>query len=146
LGLSHPAYEVFRERLPRQRDPYAFFLRLPDLEGFIRHIIPALEKRLAESELVVAHSGTLSLNFYRSGLKLTFETGCITGVETFTPSDSEEGDAAFPDLTFIQMLFGYRTFAELQLSYADCWDKNEDAHVLLNALFPKQPSFVLPLA
>ena len=146
LGLSHPAYEVFREKLPRQRDPYAFFLRIPDLVSFVRHIRSALETRLAESELVVGHSGTLSLNFYRSGLKLTFETGLITGVETFTPTDSEEGDAAFPDLTFIQMLFGYRSFDELQLSFADCWDKNEEARLLLNVLFPKQPSFVLPLA
>jgi len=146
LGTNHPAYEVFREKLPRLRDPYAFFLRLPDLAGFIRHIRPALEKRLAKSELVVGYSGTLNLNFYRSGLKLTFESGLMTGVEAFDPASSQEGDAAFPDLTFIQMLFGYRSFDELQLSFADCWNKNEDARVLLNELFPKQPSFVLPLA
>ena len=146
LGLSHPAYEVFREKLPRLRDPYAYFLRLPDLAGFIQHIRPALEKRMAESELVVGYSGKLSLNFYRSGLKLTFETGRMTGVEAFTPAFSQDGDAAFPDLTFTQMLFGYRSFDELQLSFADCWDKNEEARLLLNALFPKQPSFVLPLA
>jgi hypothetical protein len=146
LGLNHPAYEVFREKLPRLRDPYAFFLRLPDLPGFIRHIRPALENRLAESDLVVGYSGTLNLNFYRSGLKLSFESGRMTAVEAYTPDSSQEGDAAFPDLTFIQMLFGYRSFEELQLSFADCWDKNEESRVLLNALFPKQPSFVLPLA
>lgn len=146
LGTSHPVYEVFGERLPRKRDPYAFFLRLPDLQGFISHIRPALEKRLSESELVVGHSGTLSLNFYRSGLKLTFESGRMTGVEAFMPESSQDGDAGFPDLTFTQMLFGYRSFDELQLSFADCWDKNEEAHVVLNVLFPKQPSCVLPLA
>lgn len=146
LGTNHPVYEVFREKLPRQRDPYAFFLRLPDLVGFFRLIQPALEKRLAESELVVGHSGTLSLNFYRSGLKLIFESGRITGVEAFNPASSQDGDAAFPDLTFTQLLFGYRSFDELQLSFADCWDKSEEARLLLNVLFPKQPSFVLPLA
>jgi hypothetical protein len=146
LGLSHPAYEVFGEKLPRLRDTYAFYLRLPDLTGFIRHIRPALEKRLAGSELVVGHSGTLSLNFYRSGLKLTFESGRLTGVEDFAPASSQDGDAAFPDLTFLQLLFGYHSFDELQLSFADCWDKAEEARVLLNVLFPKQPSLVLPLA
>ncbi|OGN74352.1 MAG: hypothetical protein A2X25_05530 [Chloroflexi bacterium GWB2_49_20] len=146
LGLSHPAYEVFREKLPRLRDTYAFYLRLPDLAGFIRHIRPALEKRLAESELVVGHSGTLSLNFYRSGLKLTFESGRLTSVETFAPVSSQDGDAAFPDLTFLQLLFGYRTFDELQLSFADCWDKADEVRILLNVLFPKQSSLVLPLA
>jgi len=146
LGLSHPAYEAFRGKLPRQRDPYAFFLRIPDLVGFVRHIRPALEMRLAQSELVVGYSGTLSLNFYRSGLKLTIESGRMTGVESFTPDSSQDGDAGFPDLTFTQLLFGYRSFAELQLSFADCWEKNDEAHLLLDVLFTKQPSFVLPLA
>jgi hypothetical protein len=146
LGLSHPSYEVFREKLPRQRDPYAFYLRLPDLAGFIHHIRPALEKRLEDSELVVGHSGSLSLNFYRSGLKLTFESGRMTGVEAFNPASSQDGDAGFPGLTFTQMLFGYRSFEDLQLSFPDCWDKNEEARILLNELFPKQPSFVLPVA
>ena len=114
--------------------------------GFVRHIRPALEMRLAESELVVGYTGTLSLNFYRSGLKLTMESGRMTGVENFTPDSSQDGDAGFPDLTFTQLLFGYRSFAELQLSFADCWEKNEEAHLLLDVLFPKQPSFVLPLA
>ena len=146
LGSSHPVYEVFGERLPRKRDPYAYFLRLPDLQGFLRHIRPALEKRISESELVVGYSGTLKINFYRSGLKLTFESGRMTSVEAYKPESNKDADAGFPDLTFTQMLFGYRSFDELQLSFADCWDKNEDAHVLLNVLFPKQPSYVLPLA
>jgi hypothetical protein len=66
-------------------------------------------------------------------------------VEPFIPSSSDEGDAAFPDLTFLQLLFGYRTFAELQDSFADCFEKNPEVHILLDVLFPKKPSFVVPL-
>ena len=146
LGLSHPSYEVFRERLPRLRDTYAFYLRVPDLAGFLRLIAPVLEKRLSASELVVGQTGKLHLNFYRSGLELNFESGRLAGVESYVFSSSQDGDAAFPELTFLQLLFGYRSFDELQISYADCWDRSEEARVLLNVLFPKQPSQVLPVA
>jgi hypothetical protein len=145
LGLSHPSYEVFSEKLPRIRDPYAFFLRVPDLAGFLRLVAPVLENRLKGSDLIVGHTGKLCLNFYRNGLELNFENGRLIGIENFIPSSSQEGDAAFPDLTFLQILFGYRSFDELQLSFADCWDRSEEARVLLNVLFPKQSSLVLPL-
>jgi hypothetical protein len=146
LGLNHPSYEVFREKLPRIRDPYAFFLRVPDLAGFLRLVTPVLENRLAASELVIGHTGKLRLNFYRSGVELNFERGRMTGIDSFIPTSSQDGDAAFPDLSFLQLLFGYRSFDELQLSFADCWDRSEEARVLVNMLFPKQPSFVLPVA
>jgi hypothetical protein len=70
----------------------------------------------------------------------------MTGIDSFIPTSSQDGDAAFPDLSFLQLLFGYRSFDELQLSFADCWDRSEEARVLVNMLFPKQPSFVLPVA
>jgi len=146
FGLSHPSYDVFREGLPRVRDPYAFYLRIPDLPAFLRLIAPALEARLATSELVVGHTGKLRLNFYRRGLELEFASGQLTCVQAYDPASSQDGDVAFPDLTFLQLLFGYRSFDELQLSFADCWDKNEEARVLINVLFPKLPSKVQPVA
>jgi len=146
LGLEHPAYAVMRDRLPRIRDPYAFFIRVPDQVGFLKHIAPVLEKRLADSELTVGYGGILTLNFYRSGLKITFKQGHLESVEPFIPATSEEGDAAFPDLTFLQLLFGYRTFSELKDSFADCYRKNPETHLLLDVLFPKKSSQVLPIS
>jgi hypothetical protein len=146
LGSSHPAYQVFAEKLPRVRDPYGYYVRVPDLPGFLCHIRPALEKRLAESQLVVGHSGKLRLTFYRSGLELNFENGRLTGVQELTHAVGEEYDAGFPDLTFLHLLFGYRSFDELQLAFADCWDRSEEARVLINVLFPKQPSRVFALS
>ena len=55
---------------------------------------------------------------------------------------STGGAAAFPDLTFLQLLFGYRSFEELQYAFADC----DEAQALLTALFPKQASGVWPVA
>ena len=38
LGSQHPVYDVIPDKLPRTRDPYAWFLRVPDLPKFIQHI------------------------------------------------------------------------------------------------------------
>ena len=54
----------------------------------------------------------------------------------------EDADALFPDLTFLQLLFGYRSYDELDMAFADCFANNAEAAVLLNALFPKRPSYV----
>jgi len=139
LGKEHPVYHVFGDRLPRTRDPYAWYLRVPDLAGFLRRIAPALERRLAQSWLP-GHSGELTLSFYRDGLKLSFEGGRLVGVERWVPGHAETGDAAFPDLTFLQLLFGYRSLDELEQSFADCWASGDKARPLLEALFPRQPS------
>lgn len=144
LGSSHPVYDVFRERLPRVRDPYAWYLRVPDLPGFLRHISPVLEERLANSVLV-GYSGEFKISFYQSGLKLTFECGKLTVIEPWQPSPKEWGMAAFPGMTFLQLVFGYRAFEELRRSFADCWWKNDEARILLTVLFPKQASHLLPI-
>jgi len=145
LGAAHPAYEALGSRLPTIRDPYAWYLRVPDLHGFLDHIKPVLEKRLAES-IAVGHSGTIHLSFYRTGLRVIIEHGRITAIESWKPGPKEEGDAAFPDLTFLQLLFGYRSFSELEYTFADCWCDSEDVRVLLNILFPKKLSNIYPIA
>ena len=49
FGSEHPSYEIFRDRLPRLRDPYAWYIRVPDLPAFLRLISPALERHISES-------------------------------------------------------------------------------------------------
>ena len=145
LGTTHPAYEALGNHLPSVRDPYAWYLRVPDIRGFLDHIRPVLEKRLAES-IAAGHSCEIRLSFYRSGLRMMIEHGKITAIESWKPAPKEEGDAAFPALTFLQLLFGYRSFAELEYTFADCWCDSEDVRVLLNSLFPKKLSNVYPIA
>ena len=140
LGEAHPAYEVMGSRLPKVNPPYAWYIRVPDLPGFMRHIAPALEERLANSPLT-GHSGELKLSFYRDGLKFVFENGSIASIEAWKPApDGHSGDAAFPGLTFLQIVFGYRSLAELRYAFADCFTSNEDVRMLIATLFPRHPS------
>ena len=85
-------------------------------------------------------------SFHRSGLRLVFHHGRLQAVEAWTPTPDERGSAAFPDLTFLQLLFGYRTLDDLRYAFADCWVENYATHALLEALFPRQDSDVWPIA
>ncbi|MBV6395259.1 MAG: hypothetical protein HFACDABA_00834 [Anaerolineales bacterium] len=145
LGTEHPAYEALADSLPVVRDPYAWYLRVADLPGFLRHIAPVLEKRLAES-IACGYSGSLKISFYTSGLRMLFRNGKLKKVETWKPvNNDDEGDAAFPGRTFLQALFGYRSFDELRYAFKDCHYENINARVLLNILFPKRLSDVFPV-
>lgn len=146
LGGEHPVYQVIPDRLPRVRPPYAFFVRVPDLPGFLRLIGPVLEKRLAESPLC-GHTGEIKITFYREGVRLAFKDGKLTTAEAYQPTPvGHSGDAAFPELTFLQLLFGRRSLDDLRYIFADCWTSNDDVSVLLNILFPKCSSHVWPLS
>jgi hypothetical protein len=146
LGDDHPAYAVMLETLPRVRKPYAFYMRVPDLPDFLQLIKPVLEQRLAASPYA-GHTGELKITFYRRGLKLIWVSGRLVGVENWRPApQGHSGEAAFPELTFLQMLFGYRSFEELEYAFPDCWWENDQILGLINALFPKQFSDVWPIA
>lgn len=142
---EHPVYHVIPSKLRGFHRPYAWYVRVADLAGFLRHIVPALEQRLADS-ILVGHTGDLKLNFYRTGLCLTFVAGCLTEVASWQPSATERGHASFPDLTFLQLLFGYKSLDELQQAFPDCMTRTDDARVLLDTLFPKQGSNIWPIA
>ena len=143
LGENHPAYKIAEGRLPQKRRPYAWYLRVPDLTGFLFHIAPVLEKRLAESFLS-PHSGEAKLNFYRTGLNLKFQKNRLVEIENWQPSTSDYGKASFPGLTFIQLLFGYRDIDDLKFAFPDCL-VDDELKPILPVLFPKQPSDILPI-
>jgi hypothetical protein len=141
-GSAHPVFEVWKELLPRIRQTYAWYVRIPDLPGFIRHIAPVLEKRIIES-YIPGYSGQLRLNFYRDGLRLNFEKGRLKEAEAYKPDAADMGDIGVPDRTFLQLLFGYRTIDEIRAAYADCYWETPEAYVLISTLFPKKPSSVV---
>jgi len=144
LGLAHPVYEALGDSLPGTRQPYAWYMRVPDIPAFIRHIRPALEKRLDES-IAAGYSGELKISFYRNGLRMIFEKGQLQSVTSWKPQPEDEGSAAFPGLTFLQLLFGYRSFEELHYAFADCSWNNNESYRVLNILFPKKLSNVFPV-
>jgi hypothetical protein len=147
LGEHHPLYEVIPEpplyRLDR-RDHYSFYVRVPDLPAFLRHLAPVLEQRLASS-VAAGHTGELEVSFYGDGLRLELDRGRLSIVEDWTPTVEEAGDAAFPEQSFLQLLFGYRSLEELDHAFADCRPGGGDARVLLRALFPRRPSDLWPV-
>jgi hypothetical protein len=60
--------------------PYAWYLRVPDLPRFLRHVAPALERRLAESPQA-GYAGDLTIDLYRGGLRFVFDAGRLATVE-----------------------------------------------------------------
>ena len=141
LGAAHPVYRALAGELEKQRPPYAWFIRVPDLPAFLRHIAPVLENRLANSVLA-GFEGKLRLSFYQSHLAVTFTQGKLSGVGPYTPKDFFDCDAFFADLTFLQLLFGQHTVEEINQVRADCYAEKSETAVLLNTLFPKQHSWV----
>ncbi len=145
LGDDHPLYDALGPDLERQIRPYAWYIRVPDIPSFLRHITPVLEKRLARS-VVAGHTGKMKINLYRSRFVLDWQSGRLSEIsDNYEQTNIEDGDAHFPELTFLQLLFGYSSIDELTLAYADLYTESNDALVLLRALFPKRSSIVLPM-
>ena len=141
LGREHPVYSVLSKSVVRKGPPYAWYIRIPNLIAFLQHIQPALEKHLIGT-VAEGYSGELKLNFYRSGVHFTFQRGRVTKLTDWTPGEVEEGDAAFPDLTFLQLLCGRCRTEELTSHFVDCWTNSTATAVLLDCLFPEFASEV----
>jgi len=144
FGEDHPSYHILPRSMPLTNKPYAFYMRVPDLPDFLQTIGPVLEERLAKS-YAVGYSGEIKLKFYTDGAIMTFENGKLKAAEPWEPSQREDESAHFPDLTFLQLLFGYHSFDELNLTYPDCFCRPNEVRVLLRILFPKKISRVYDL-
>lgn len=145
FGGEHPLYAALGgEIAPLVSPPYAWYVRVPDLPTFLTLITPALERRLAGSPLA-AWSGEVRLDFYRGGLRLTFEAGRLVAVAPWQrPVWGERPHASFPPHVFLQLLFGYRSLAALRDAFPDVRASGETA-VLLDALFPQCRSLMAML-
>jgi len=145
LGTEHPAYEALGDRLLRRYPPYAWYIRVPDLPEFVRLVAPVLEQRLARS-IAAGFCGALRLDFYRTGVCFRFERGRLVSVKEWSPAAGAARDARFPGLAFLQLVFGYRSVAELEGAFADCEILSHEARVILSALFPRRASHVWAVA
>jgi hypothetical protein len=146
LGSDHPVYGILGDQLPRVRQPYAWYMRVADLIALIKHIAPVMEARL-EGSPFARHSAEFKISFYRNGLRLRFEGGRLAEVDRWKPTPKTySGNAAFPDLTFLKLIFGYRALGEIKFAFPDCITENDSDHALLDVLFPKQASSVWPVS
>lgn len=145
LGEDHPLYHVLPGKMPHKFDPYAYYIRIPDQIGFLRLIQPVLEERLAASYMA-GHTGELKLNFFKSGIQLTFEKGRIKAIEEWDNPHFETAYGNFPELTFLQLMLGHRDVQQLEDAYPDIYYPKPGAKYLLGALFPRKPSKVIAFA
>jgi hypothetical protein len=144
LGEDHPIYHIVPHKAPLKLDPYAYYIRIPDLPGFLNLISPVLEDRLSKSYMV-GHTGELKLNFFKSGIEMVFEKGKVKLIQPWEKPTEREASAHFPDLTFIQLLLGYRDVTQLEDAFPDLYYPKDGAKYLLGALFPRKPSKVMAL-
>lgn len=122
---------------------YAWYIRVVEHVKLIHDLKPVLEQRLKGS-LANGYTGQLHIGFYRhDGLLIKFENGCIKDVSNEAPAIDKE-DAAFPYDMFLNVVFGHRTVSDLNAVLPDAY-ANRKATILLEALFPKQSSWIMPL-
>lgn len=146
LGREHPLYTlIVPEIAPKVEDPYAWYIRMPNIPAFLRLVTPVLEERLAQS-MLHGYSGELCINLYRDGVKLVFKGGRLTSADPWRVLDYEDdkADAGIPPLVFPELLLGYRSLEELRIIHPDVHVKTR-ARLLLETLFPKRPSHLMPM-
>jgi hypothetical protein len=139
LGGAHPAYDALGDQLETVYPPSAWYMRVGDPPAFLRYIAPVLERRLRQS-VMDGYTGTLRLTFFSSHLTLVFDRGTLAGVGSYEPRFIDDADACFPELTFLHLLFGHRSLADLRYAFPDCRADGAEAAVLLPILFPMRPS------
>jgi GNAT superfamily N-acetyltransferase len=126
------------------RDPFAWYIRVPDLSAFLNRIRPVLERRLARSG-ANNYSGTLSVMFFNQyGVVMTFEDGKMIQVEHKAVSPYKH-DAGFPYYTFLDLVFGRHDVDTLRATLPEIF-VNKKAAVLLDALFPRTRPLVWGLS
>jgi hypothetical protein len=119
--------------------PYAWYIRVPDIARLLKTIAPALVKRL-KGRPHEGLTGEFLVSYYRYGLNLKFESGMLTGIDHVQWPDRHLAAVRFPDLTFLQMVCGRKSFAELHEMFPDCSAKSGVEADLLDTLFPKRLS------
>lgn len=118
---------------------YRWYLRVPDPIAFFRHIAPVLERRL-EGSGANRYTGTLKIGAYDlTGIQLTFEAGKLTDVSTMEGKDGY--DISFPWLMLWNVVFGDHAWEEMRPLLPEVYADGRTA-VLVEALFPKRPSWV----
>lgn len=148
LGTEHPAYQVMNDGAPRWKRIRAWYVRVPDIAGFLRRVTRVLERRLADSA-AAGYGGRLTIGFVDHGVDFLFDNGRVAEVKRLAKPrkggnwlNSGTCDAFFPGLVFLQLLFGFRAADELEYSVPDCDIGAPETRGLLDALFPKLPSHV----
>lgn len=120
---------------------YAWYLRVADPVQLMITLAPVLERRLKGSG-ANNYTGELGIQMFEkgNGLLLKFESGRLTHAEMKFFDDDE--NAAFPWHSFWNVVFGYSDPNEMWHLLPESFT-DRTAAVLLEAMFPKRPSWVI---
>ena len=140
LGVTHPLYPFLQLAHHTTSPAYGWYIRVADVPRLIGQIATVLERRLGQSGYA-GYSGSVLIDFYRGGLEIVITRGRVHA--QIWPG-SPGAHAAYPPQVFLQQLFGIHSLQELKASHMDV-RANPNATQLLDILFPKQSSWVLPL-
>ncbi len=143
IGIHHAVYDTLPEILDPAPRPSAWYIHLPDEARLIQYIKPVLEGRLEQSNMC-GLTATTKINLASHELTIHIKHGEISLIALARLVLGDEANATFPPYVFNQLVMGYRSLEEIQYAYADCLSDTETT-MLLNNLFPKKASFVIPL-
>jgi predicted N-acetyltransferase YhbS len=146
-GPDHPILAALTDSMRRvaPESPLAWYVRLPDLAGFLMHIAPVINNRLPGS-VADGWSGSLNISFYESetkGITLKLEKGRLVKAENSARIWHE--DSAMPAESFNRLLFGYRSVDEIEAETAEVY-LNNTSRAVLRAMFPKLSSRIFSIA
>jgi GNAT superfamily N-acetyltransferase len=139
LPQSHPLVEYVRYLGAQQQRQYAWQVRIADHASFLRHLGPALERRITNS-LLAGFSGVLDIDIFSRLIRIQFERGRLSTVVD-APRGSGESMLRLTPPMLTQLALGYRAIAELTESHLEA-SIEVGAHQLVDVLFPKTESFV----
>lgn len=137
---DHPVY-VFDDGAlgPAPESQYGWYVRVPDIPGFLNRIKPVLEGRVADS-IHAGFSGEINIRIDREGIKISMQDGRIKSIETVPPMSHGDANARFPGMSFLPVLFGMRSISETVSAHTDANVGSKMYRHLLETMFPKRSS------
>lgn len=147
LHVGPPSKEAlvpYLERVSGSRysRPYAWYVKIPSIGGFLKLIGRVLEKRIEDSDLICL-TENLKISWYWEGVELVFVDGKLKGVKDIPRVELAEPDLRLPPVVINQLLMGYRTLDELARIYPDVTAKASKVPVV-NVLFPRMKANLMP--
>ncbi len=146
LGRGHPAERAHPDLLtlaPHTRRG-AWYVRVPDPVGFLQAVAPALERRLADSNLSGA-KGTLRIQQWDgTSVAIDYDRSEIH-VRPWQPRDMFDGDLRVAGGLLAQIVLGYRSVEQLYESHVYRITATQAASEAVPVLFPTGRSHILPV-
>lgn len=123
LGTDHPMY-LDSDWPTITTRPHAWYIRVVDIVAFICAVTPTLNLRMSASDLR-DYTGEVKVSFGDTGIRISLSDGIIKTVGPWGPtkenrwSNQRQFDAIFPGLTFLQLIFGFRSAEDLEYAFPD---------------------------